>query len=303
MITGDYQHTAIAVAKDVGMADDTKPILLIEARRGRAVQQSLDTKTALSPSVVSQSNVYHSVVYASTGKQQMGSAASDKAAAAHAQGQADDVRVEDMTFEESAAIEHAPSIGVDPALYCTRRHVRFDTSQLQQQQQQSLSVQFQHQSPVAADQQRHPLSSASLNNPMQLSLGFGQQPLVATAICSAQNLNPSCPQIPPKPPPPPKRLKFTDTASGQEVEQPQALIALAEGNMQCAVTGDSFEQLLQQSDLSVLDLVMRNVVVFARMKPYQKGQVMDLLGRRGIYQMFGGRPRHVQVSLQTSEIW
>ena len=39
MITGDYQHTAIAVAKNVGMTDSSKPLLLIEARRGNTTLQ------------------------------------------------------------------------------------------------------------------------------------------------------------------------------------------------------------------------------------------------------------------------
>lgn len=70
---------------------------------------------------------------------------------------------------------------------------------------------------------------------------------------------------------------------------------MAAGQAQCAVTGDAFHQLLQGSDLSILEAVMRNVVVFARMKPNQKGQVMDLLSVRGLHQMHQGRPRHIQV--------
>ncbi len=54
--------------------------------------------------------------------------------------------------------------------------------------------------------------------------------------------------------------------------------------------------MLQQDDLSVLETVMRNVVVFARMKSHQKGQVMDLLGERGLHQIFKGQPRLVPVS-------
>ncbi len=54
--------------------------------------------------------------------------------------------------------------------------------------------------------------------------------------------------------------------------------------------------MLQQDDLSVVETVMRNVVVFARMKSHQKGQVMDLLGEQGLHQIFKGQPRHVPVS-------
>ena len=75
----------------------------------------------------------------------------------------------------------------------------------------------------------------------------------------------------------------------------QALCALAEGRARCAVTGDAFEHMLQMADLSMLETVMRNVVVFARMRPFQKGQVIDLLNIRGLYQMHRGQPRHIKV--------
>ena len=75
----------------------------------------------------------------------------------------------------------------------------------------------------------------------------------------------------------------------------EALGALAEGQTQCAVTGNAFQDLLQHSDLSVLETVMRSAVVFARMQPHQKGQVVDLLSTRGIHQLFDGQPRHIQV--------
>lgn len=55
--------------------------------------------------------------------------------------------------------------------------------------------------------------------------------------------------------------------------------------------------MLQQEDLSVVETVMRNVTVFARMRPGQKGQVMDLLGTRGLQQMYKGQQRTIPVSL------
>ena len=63
------------------------------------------------------------------------------------------------------------------------------------------------------------------------------------------------------------------------------------------MTGPAFEYMLQQEDLSVVETVMRNVIVFARMRPGQKGQVMDLLGTRGLQQMHKGQQRTVPVSL------
>ncbi len=102
--------------------------------------------------------------------------------------------------------------------------------------------------------------------------------------------------IPPAAPEPSwEGLRFL-TAGHQTLEASQALTALAEGHMRCAVTGDAFEHLLQHHDLSLLELVMRNVAVFSRMQPQQKGQVMDLLGVQGIHQLFNGRPRHIIVS-------
>ena len=66
--------------------------------------------------------------------------------------------------------------------------------------------------------------------------------------------------------------------------------------MQCAVTGDALEYLLQQHDLSVLETVMQNAVVFSRTKPDQKGQVVDRLSTNGIHQLFDGRPRHIHIA-------
>ena len=61
------------------------------------------------------------------------------------------------------------------------------------------------------------------------------------------------------------------------------------------MTGPAFEYMLQLEDLSVVETVLRNVVVFARMQPRQKGQVMDLLGSRGLRQLHNGQPRTIPV--------
>ena len=92
-------------------------------------------------------------------------------------------------------------------------------------------------------------------------------------------------------------LTFTSGADRHHMEPGEAFTAMTEGRLQCAVTGDAFEQLLQLSDVSLLEAVMRNAVVFSRMQPHQKGQVMDLLGSRGIHQPFEGHPRHIQVDM------
>ncbi len=93
-----------------------------------------------------------------------------------------------------------------------------------------------------------------------------------------------------------KGLSFTSGTGKHHVMDPhEALTSLTEGTVQCAITGDAFEYLLQMRDVSLLEAVMRNAVTFSRMQPHQKGQVMDLLGTRGILQHFEGQPRHIQV--------
>ena len=54
--------------------------------------------------------------------------------------------------------------------------------------------------------------------------------------------------------------------------------------------------MLQMGNTSLLETVMRNVVIFSRMKAHQKGEVMDLLGSRGLYRVIDGRQQHIAVS-------
>ncbi|DBA94075.1 TPA: hypothetical protein ACH3X1_001723 [Trebouxia sp. C0004] len=92
-----------------------------------------------------------------------------------------------------------------------------------------------------------------------------------------------------------KGLVFTSGTGSHHVMEPcEAITSMTEGGMQSAVTGDALEYMLRMHDVSLLEAVMRNAVVFSRMQPHQKGQVMDLLGTRGIHQQFQGQPRHIQ---------
>ena len=112
--------------------------------------------------------------------------------------------------------------------------------------------------------------------------------------CNGQGLAPS--QGPPAPSKPGLAgLRFLQVQGYQECEGSWALSALAEGELQCAVTGDALEHMLQLQETSLLEAVMRNAVVFARMKPHQKGQVMALLGTAGLHQLFDGQHRHIEV--------
>ena len=344
MVTGDNQHTAIAVAKGVGMADPSKPILLIDAGRAEPRQPLPDCiQTHFSPHHAPQEGALQSALYAHTGDSQAVAAiyagqhfqsareskgSRDQCAqhmfhsrdqhAQHGRGQHAQHAFADsgaqMSLEEFAAIQHALSIQVDPALYCINRHVSFGPDSVR-----TLTA-YAHQ--YSADSPEETLIEPTLVQPSLAHTPI--HPRIQPASVMKNSLRPRknnffAPRHPPEPPstfrkdalfahhhppePPPtsRRLKITDASNGQEVDRLSALSALAEGRMQCAVSGDSFEQLLQQSDVSVLELVMRSAVVFARMKPHQKGQMMDLLGKRGIHQMFQGQPRHIQVRLSTKQ--
>ena len=63
------------------------------------------------------------------------------------------------------------------------------------------------------------------------------------------------------------------------------------------MTGPAFEVLLQ-ADASVVHAVMGSVAVLARMRGQQKGQVVDLLGRRGLHLTIQGEQRHISVRVR-----
>ena len=94
------------------------------------------------------------------------------------------------------------------------------------------------------------------------------------------------------------KLRFqagVEGGQGTEWGAVQAITAMAEGQVQCAVTGDAFEQLLQQTDPLLLSAVMRTAVVFAGMKPHQKAQVVHLLNKRGLHRHFEQQTCHIPV--------
>ena len=70
-----------------------------------------------------------------------------------------------------------------------------------------------------------------------------------------------------------------------------------QGSLQCCVTGPAFEQMLEQADASVVHAVMSSAAVFARMRGQQKGQVMNLLGRQGLFRTLQGEQHHLLVSI------
>ena len=63
-------------------------------------------------------------------------------------------------------------------------------------------------------------------------------------------------------------LTFTPARGRYHMDPHEALTAMSEGSMQCAVTGPALEYLLQLHDVSLLETVLRNAVVFSRMQVF-----------------------------------
>ncbi len=95
-------------------------------------------------------------------------------------------------------------------------------------------------------------------------------------------------------------LRFTcEGYSPQDEPQSalQALQSIAQGQAQCCVTGQAFDLMLQRAEPAPLvQTVMQNAVVFARMRSHQKGQVLELLSSRGLHQIVDDQKRHIPVS-------
>ena len=61
-------------------------------------------------------------------------------------------------------------------------------------------------------------------------------------------------------------LTFTRAGARYHMDPYEAFTAMSEGFMQCAVTGHAFEYLLQLADVPLLEVVLQSAVVFSRMQ-------------------------------------
>ena len=264
MITGDYHHTAIAVAKHIGMIRPHGQVAVIDtvaqAQSAGAVSPSatcclkhLDTIPAQRAGVAAQQHITWQPPVSRLGGKPVSCVQNPEAEEGQHQLSANDQSQGDDRQADSAAAAAS------------------DSGTLLPQQ--------------LPDQGCFPAESR-----------------VNVLLCP---VSPSYPVMPESIPMPPgkgdkhgtlKGLRFS-TSSGEMCDPSEALSAMAEGQMQCAVTGPALQGLLQLSDLSVLETVMRSAVVFSRMQPHQKGQVMDLLGMMGIHQIFNGQSRFIPVLL------
>ncbi len=272
MITGDYHHTAIAVARDVGIVKPQGMVIVIDT--ATSSQPILDPPLltphdSLQPPLQIPHTLGGTLPSADWHRflsiQQLPGAVQ----------QADDRH--SRNDDQSQDQQHV-ALTADPVIktrHVSWDHVLEDNTGMSQGKQAVL-----------------PQSSAAVKtNHVSKLLQFPALAKAKSGLALSET---------PQPVPPESRrlpwegLTFVAAGLGN-LNASQALAALAAGQMQCAVTGDALESLLQQRDLSSLETVMSNAVVFSRMQPHQKGQVMDLLSTRGMHQLFDGQPRFIQV--------
>ena len=272
MITGDYHHTAIAVARDVGIVKPQGMVIVIDtATSSQPILNPplLTPHDSLQPPLQIPHTLGGTLPSADWHRflsiQQLPGAVQ----------QADDRH--SRNDDQSQDQQHV-ALTADPVIktrHVSWDHVLEDNTGMSQGKQAVL-----------------PQSSAAVKtNHVSKLLQFPALAKAKSGLALSET---------PQPVPPESRrlpwegLTFVAAGLGN-LNASQALAALAAGQMQCAVTGDALESLLQQRDLSSLETVMSNAVVFSRMQPHLKGQVMDLLSTRGMHQLFDGQPRFIQV--------
>ena len=273
MITADYHHTAVAVARHVGMVKPQGLVVIIDT--ATSSQPKLDPplltphdslqpplQTPHTPSTALRSDDGHRP----SSIQQLFSTIQ----------QAGDWHSDQSQDQERVALTADPVI---KTRHVSWDHVLEDNTGMSQGKQAVLP---QSSAAVKTSHVSKLLQFPALAKAMS-GLTFSETPQPGPQLITPESRRP-----------PLEGLTFLAAGLGN-LNASQALAALAAGQMQCAVTGDALESLLQQRDLSSLETVMSNAVVFSRMQPHQKGQVMDLLSTRGMHQLFDGQPRFIQV--------
>ena len=360
MITGDYQHTALGVAKDIGMLEPQDQVVVIDVKssQSRAYRLSSTQSHALTAADWSNGNIpRHSAssdIFAEHSRSRHCSYAERCAAESKLQHSLADanggrhsmqaVETGNAHSRQSMSTSAAepgwsrrnhgtPAAGTDS--HCSGPQHVIESSQvlsgvlstpdncinpsllmLDDEYAQLARPRVSFCTPTETEHCHHhsSLMASALETAPGMAtqmLSGDQQPPVDPSLAppgpfADAHLSSLCEHSPqaaglPLPPAdnsqdPSADLSFVLGASCEAMQPSEALKALSEGQMQCALTGDSFDYLLQHCDLSLLEVIMRSAVVFARMKPHQKGQVMDLLGSRGLFQFVDGQQRHVQVT-------
>ena len=133
----------------------------------------------------------------------------------------------------------------------------------------------QQQQPAQIDGSPQSLSHARSSEPFALSQ--------LAAQTNADNLAHLQQPASAEPDPSGDELAFIMAEEGKLVplSRREAFAMIATGH-QCIITGSVFDHLVHQADPSLLETVLHNVAVCARMKAHQKAQLVNLLSDQGL---------------------
>ena len=298
MITGDYQHTAIAVAQDVNMLRSPEPIMVITTRKSLpAPMLAWHTGTDLAAANIGVSSQNEPKVQllqqhslgslAQAGVQGLGQGRGQVQRDGQGQGGGQPKGLGLAEGLPTAGLQMAGQASASP-----RKH-----GWMAPQPAQSVSAQPQPSSALKEFSNRNTTQcdgSSGASKPVKELISQQLKGHSSSALLHKAHAQDSVT---------PAHAANEDTSlcfmvGNQQWDVQRALTALAEGRMRCALTGDALQLLLQLPDESALHAVLHSAVVYARMKPHQKGQVMDLLGTQGLYQLHGTQLRHIQVRQQ-----
>ena len=326
MITGDYHHTAVAVAKTVGMVKPDSQVVVIDTLQKEMVhpwspdhscgkpsqsaseaatkdgtpphlspQPSMEVKTGavvgrrvsfkvpralqISTSLGLRSN---KVAPASPGA--AASLGKGPSEAALLNRQPSDAALADRQPIETAWLDRLPSDTILspryrlPAVRSTSLQMppeRLQSGQAAMRRSASLSrLPSQVFTPMAGLPPDSANDDSAITN-MQQARSPSRHPVTHLPVPAVASTRQSCHRVTHDTDPlllpsasenPLRGLTFTPARGRYHMDPHEAFTAVSEGSMQCAVTGHALEYLLQLPDVSLLEAVMRNAVVFSRMQ-------------------------------------
>lgn len=271
MVTGDHHLTATAVAQATGMLNFKRPYVLIKQPDTVNVSSVSCTvgSTSMKPEETLGQRRTRSVApvdliaFAELQSQPQQGSSTSKSLSQIELSILKDVsgaRFSSKPLVPKPALQH-PS--PPQAAHITSSQMHASHADAQQQQ------------PAQMDGSSQSLSHAHSSEPFALSQLFAQT--------NADNLAHLQQPASAEPDPNQDELAFIMAEEGKLVplSRREAFAMIATGH-QCMITGSVFDHLVHQADPSLLEAVLHNVAVCARMKAHQKAQLVNLLSDQGL---------------------
>ncbi|DBB14077.1 TPA: hypothetical protein ACH3X3_001037 [Trebouxia sp. C0006] len=285
MVTGDYYHTALAVARGVGMVPKESRVVVIQTRaehRGssaKAAKRKPDLPDVSEVPKRMHRPVARAVSFAvpkafsDSSEDDMRSLGGfSESQPEPDKSQKDWLQLQDM-HPISPAQSQIPDLGTQPS----------QAWSLQSGVEPLLSPELARLSPsqsfasFSGRRQIKSLPSTAVSAPQYLAVQGADDSLQSAAEMGREGLS----------------FVLDNGDTFEDGDTLRAFNTISQGAMQCCVTGPAFEYLLQQPNQALVQAVMLNSVAFTRMRSHQKGQLMDLLGRKGLHHMLNGQRQHI----------